>query len=317
MTSFELVKATEINHIYRETALSGQYDMLIISLVHQDIEMIKYIANNLNRFIKGSFVLIVHANGQSINENDLPPWCWLARDTIKTIHTTPSLLHALTSCIKTAFQTIDFINCMYVSSGSVFFREFVVPTQPAVHASSHEDIFFPETKFTYTMPIPIDYLGKCAEYLLENGGVNYGGWQYKHYSPSGMDIDTDIQEIIKKRPEIKFIKGSHLPGMVFPQEVCKMLLEDVNKYFSKAIIRKYALEEILPSTYSYYYALQHGLPIKRNVVYYNWLHQYIMTDINFIEHLPTICPEAYAVVKVPYDLKNPIREHYKGVTTSL
>lgn len=312
MDSFTLVKATHIDHIYRETRPSGHYDMLIISLVHQDIDMIRYIANNLKRFVKGSFILIVHANGHSVNENDLPPWCWLARDTIKTTHPTTSLLHAMTSCIKTAFETIDFINCMYVSSGSVFFRDFVVPTQPAVHASSHEDIFFPEKKFTYTMPIPIEHLGKCAEYLLEKGGVHYQGWQYKYYTPSGMDVDKDIQEIIKKRPEITFIKGSHSPGMVFPQEVCKMLLDDINEYFLKENIHRYCLEEILPSTYSYCYALQHGLPIKRNVVYYNWLHQYIMTDITFIESLPKKCPEAYAVVKVPYDLKNPIREYYKG-----
>jgi hypothetical protein len=312
MNSFELVKATEIHHTYRDTALSGHYDMLIISLVHQDINMIKYIANNLNRFIKGSFVLIVHANGQSVNENELPPWCWLARDTIKTTHPTSSLLHAMTSCINTAFQTINFINCMYVSSGSVFFRDFVVPTEPTVCASSHEDIFFPDKNFTYTMPIPIEYLGKCAEYLLQKGGVNYGGWQYNHYTPSGMDTDTDIQEIIKKRPDITCIKGSHVPGIVFPQEVCKMLLEDVNEYFSKGIIRRYSLEEILPSTYSYWYAAKNSIQIKRNVVYLNWLHQYNMTDIKFIENLPTKCPEAYAVTKVPYDLKNPIREYYKG-----
>jgi hypothetical protein len=127
-----------------------------------------------------------------------------------------------------------------------------------------------------------------------------------------MDLDKDIQKIIKKRGDIKFIKGSHAPGQIFPYEVCKMLLEDVNEYFLKDNIHTYCMEEILPSTYSYWYAKKNGLQIKRNVVYYNWLDKYIMTDINFIKKIPEKCPEAYAVVKVPYDLTNPIREYFKG-----
>ena len=311
VTSFTHVRATGINHIYRESKPSGTYSMLIISLVHQDVDMIHYIANNLNRFIKGSFILIVHANGVSVNENDLPPWCWLASDTIETTHPTTSLLHAMSSCMATALRTIEFVNCMYVSSGSVFFRDFIVPTEPCVYASSHEGVFFPEKTFTYSLPIPVEYIGKCAEYLIERGGIHYDGWQYKHYFPTGMDNDEDIQNIIKRRDTIKYIKGSHSPGQIFPYIVCKMLTEDLHEYFLKGNTHTYCLEEILPSTYSYWFACKEGIPIRKNVVYYNWLHQYIMTDIKFIENLPSICPDAYAVVKVPYELTHPIREHFK------
>jgi len=311
LVSFDRVRANHIHHVYRDTTPSGHYDMLIVSLVHQSVDMILYMANNMKRFVKGSFLLIVHANGQSINENDLPPWCWLARQTIVTTHPTTSLLHAMTACMATALDHIQFINCMYISSGSVFFREFTVPTEASVHLASHEDIFFPEKNFTYSKPIPIEYLGRCAEYLLEQGGVNYNGWQYKNYFPTGMDLDTEIQDIVKKR-KISYIKGGHVPGQVFPYEVCRQLVEDINEYFLMTPVRSYCLEEILPSTYAYSYALEHGLQVKRNVVYYNWLHQYIMTDIGFIENLPTKCPDAYAVVKVPYELNHPIREHFKG-----
>lgn len=311
VNSFTHVRATAINHIYRESKPSGRYSMLIISLVHQGVDMIHYIANNLKRFIKGSFILIVHANGVSVNENDLPPWCWLASDTIETSHPTTSLLHAMSSCMATALRTIEFINCMYVSSGSVFFRDFIVPTEACVYASSHEEVFFSNKRFTYSSPIPVEHLGKCAEYLIKQGGIHYNGWQYKNYFPTGMDNDDDIQNIIKKRSTIRYIKGSHSPGQIFPYIVCKMLTEDLHEYFIKGNTYAYCLEEILPSTYSYWFACKEGIPIRKNVVYYNWLHQYIMTDINFIENLPSICPDTYAVVKVPYELNHPIREYFK------
>lgn len=307
--SFENSKAKDINHIYRDYLPNGKYDMVIISLVHQDLSMIQYMASNIKRFVNGSFLWIIHANGGSFNENDLPPWVWLSRHVINTIHHTTTLVHAISACIDFAIKNIEFINCMFISSGSVFFREYIVPTKECVSALSHETIFFPDKNFTYTNPIPIEYLGKCADYLIQQGGTNYNGWQYKNYSPYGMDLDEDIQNIIKKR-NVLFIKGSHIPGQVFPYTVCKMLVEDLGKYFSRPNIHTYCLEEILPSTYSYWYAQENNISIQKNVVYMNWIHNYNMDSIQFIEELPSKCPDAYAITKVSYDLNSTVRKQF-------
>jgi hypothetical protein len=299
------------NHIYRNFYPSGKYDMVIISLVHQDFSMVQYMSKNIERFVKGSFIWVVHANGGSYNENDLPSWAWLTRTTLPTIHSTTYLMRAIIPCIDFALEHIEFTNCMYISSGSVFFREYIVPKEESICMSSHETIFFPDKRFTYTEPIPIEYLGNCANYIVSKGGIHYNGWQYNNYFPSGMDQDIYIQEIIKKRG-VSFIKGCHIPGQVFPYTVCKMLVDDGKEYFSKDICYRYCLEEIFPSTYAYSYAIKNNINIQKNVVYCNWLHKYTMDDIPFIESLALKCPDAYAIVKVPCDLTHPVREYLKG-----
>ena len=225
--------ADKIHHIYRNEKPLGQYDMIIITIVHLDFPFVLYMAKNIERFVKGSFIWIIHANGYSMNENDLPSWAWLTRTVITTKHPTTTLLHAMTKCIEFGIQNVQFTNCMFVSAGSVFFRDFNVPKEEHICASSHEDIFFPNNQFTYSYPIPIEHLGKCSEYLIKQGGIHYNGWQYKNYFPYGMDLDNDIQDIIKKRGNIQYIKGSHVPGQIFTYTVCEMLVQDMNEYFIK------------------------------------------------------------------------------------
>jgi hypothetical protein len=140
--------ADKIHHIYRNEKPLGQYDMIIITIVHLDFPFVLYMAKNIERFVKGSFIWIIHANGYSMNENDLPSWAWLTRTVITTKHPTTTLLHAMTKCIEFGIQNVQFTNCMFVSAGSVFFRDFNVPKEEHICASSHEDIFFPNNQFT-------------------------------------------------------------------------------------------------------------------------------------------------------------------------
>ena len=62
-------------NIYRKGAPSGKYDMLIVSLVHQNSGMIRYIVKNLEKYVRGSFIWIAHYNGSDpVDEETLPQW---------------------------------------------------------------------------------------------------------------------------------------------------------------------------------------------------------------------------------------------------
>lgn len=271
---------------YRNTLPQGHYDLIIVSLVHQPPEMLFCMAKNIEKYVKGSFLWIVHYNNsEHIDENALPPWAWLVRNTLVTIRFTSLLGYAVCKTLEFLVDNVTCTNVMTLSSGSAFFREYQVPKIPKVQIISHESFFEPSKLFEHTEPIPIEHLGKCVQYLNKKGS---GGWQYA----TGCDKDIRFHEYLKKR-NFTHIRGGQWSGQVWPFDVAKMLVEDsmsmandISLEESQYII--YAFEEILLATYAHNYAVQRGIPIEEGEVIINWAFYYDIKDIKYIEMLRDI-----------------------------
>ena len=112
------IEYTKIIHTYRNTLPFGYYDLIIISLVHQGADILKYMANNISKYVKGNFIWIVHYNNEEhIDETTLPPWAWLVRDTIKTSSISSRLLlMAINQILKFALVNVTSKNIMTLSS---------------------------------------------------------------------------------------------------------------------------------------------------------------------------------------------------------
>lgn len=302
------IEHTNIYNTYRNYLPSGSYDMAIISLVHQGNDMIKYMAGNIERFVKGKYIWIIHYNGnEHVDENSLPEWVWIVRDSIKTTHGGVSLLQGLGKCLKLAHDNITFINCMVFSSGSMFIREYIVPLKETICAESHEDGFNPNINLLHVSPIPIKYLGSGGKYLLDR---NHSTWQYGH-DVGGFDKDIEAHMILRKRG-FEYTKGCQSSGQVFPYVVSKMLADDLYILSSRPFYSHYCQEEILPSTYSYWYSQLCDIPIQKTTVCINWEYNYEIDSLDYVELIHDTMPNAYAVCKVTYDLNNPVRTFYAG-----
>lgn len=95
------IEYTNLWNIYRNTLPSGSYDMVIVSIAHQNAAMVKWQASNLGRYIKGSFLWIVHYNGEEvINENELPPWAWL----VTRYHTDDTWNSDTYACLRKSYE---------------------------------------------------------------------------------------------------------------------------------------------------------------------------------------------------------------------
>jgi hypothetical protein len=299
------IEYTNKFHMYRNTLPSGSYDMVIVSLAHQNAAMVKWQASNLGRFIKGSFLWVVHYNGEEfIDENELPPWAWLVRDTIKTKHGGGTLLHGIGKAIKFALDTVTFINCMTLTMGCVFIRDYQVPTKETICAETHELFFNPRANLLHTSPIPIELLGRTSEWLISAG---HFAWQYG--CRGGLDADRETQAIFLQRG-FEFTKGCQLIGQVFPYEVAKMISHDLLILSVAPFEVTYCQDELFISTYSYWYSFEKDIPIQLNTVATNWEHMYEVSDLGYVDGLLHTNSNAYAVSKVPDDLGNPIRRRY-------
>lgn len=301
-----MLELTNIKHTYRNTLPQGYYDLVIVSLVHQPPEMLLYMANNMEKYVKGSFLWIVHYNNpEHIDENTLPPWVWLVRDTIVTIRFTSLLGYAVCKALEFLVNTVTCTNVMTLSSGSAFFREYQVPKVPKVQIISHESHFEPNKPFEHTEPIPIEYLGNCVQYLNKKGS---GGWQYA----TGCDRDKRFHEYLKKR-NFTHIRGGQWSGQVWPFDVAKMLVEDITSMANDISLKEsqyitYAFEEILLSTYAHNYAVHNQIAIERGEVIIHWAQYYDIKDSKYIDYLRTNVTEGHAVCKLSDCLYDTVRQ---------
>jgi len=296
------IEYTNRFNTYRNTLPSDHYDMVIVSLAHQNAAMVKWQASNLGRFIRGSFLWIVHYNGEEhINENDLPPWAWLVRDTIKTMHGGVTLLHAIGKAMKFALDTVTFINCMTLTMGCVFIRPYQVPTKETICAETHETFFNKDANLLHTSPIPIELLGRTSEWLVSLG---HFAWQYG--CRGGLDADIETHTIFRRRG-FEFTKGCQLIGQVFPYTVAKMISHDLMILSVRPFDITYCQDELFISTYSFWYSYEKDLPIGKTIVATNWEKMYEVNDMSYIHYILSTNPDAYAVSKVPDDLNNSIR----------
>lgn len=287
---------------YRTSHPPTKCDLVIVSLIHQSSETVFSMARNIKKYVKGSFMWIVHYNNpEAIDENDLPEWAWLTRTTTKTDRYSISLMFAINKTLDFVFEnSIKFTNILTLSSSSAFFREFTVPTGEVVCARQH---FFQRKEGPQHDLISTEYAGNCGSYLRSIGST---GWHYgADHAPDkwGADFDTDFQTKVKKR-KFKYFLECQWPGQMFPYEVAKMLNEDVSEIFKKSDQNdedylfsknnRYDYESIYLSTYSCNYARDNNLPIGKCQVITDE-DQYF---INSVEHLREYIYDSCAISSV-------------------
>lgn len=296
---------------------TGNYDMVICTLIHQGPQMVNYMVKNLSRYIRGKFLFIIHYNSEEpLDEEALPEWCWIVRDPIVTKHTNITLALGLNRCIKFALQNINFINCMLISSGSVFIKEYLCPIEPKVCGTCHY-YEFPHQRDAqlHRYPIPTIALGNIEGYYKNilvtpnrraawdwSDMVN-NGWIYPAF-----DKHSELHTILRKR-NIKYIKGSQFPGLVFPYDVAHAVNEDLELIHTDEQISKYnySLDEIIFPTYSYDYSIRKGMVNEYTPVAIDWDNGYHVISIEQLYKVQRDNKHAYALSKVPYDMNHPMR----------
>jgi hypothetical protein len=299
------IELTNIKHIYRDQLPSGHYDLILISLVHQGPEILYYMAENINKYVKGNFIWIVHYNNeQQIDENTLPPWAWLVRDTIKTKHSTRLLLMGINQALKFSLANTTSLNIMLLSSGSAFFRDFIVPSYKKVALISHEVKLDTAGKnYAHIEEIEVRHMGNCTQYLESVGSF---GWQYKH----GGDSDLEFHTLVKNR-KFNYLRGCQWPGQIWPYEVGQMLVTDITVLDNSHLheILRYAPEELYLSTYAYNYAKNNNIRIDFVEVITDWNNGYEINNIHYIDRLRISYEGGSAVSKVPDNIHNPVRQY--------
>ena len=299
------IEYTKINQKYRNTLPFGYHDLIIISLVHQNADMVHYMANNIAKYVKGNFIWIVHYNNEEyIDETVLPPWAWLVRDTIKTSSVSSRLLlMAINQILKFALVNVTSKNIMTLSSGSGFFREFIVPKEETIALISHEINIDPSKNYKHIEEIDVKYMGRCSKYLESVGSF---GWQYAY----GGDSDLEFHSLVRRRG-FRYLRGTQWSGQIWPYEVGKMILEDVSELddSDNHINLKYACEEMYLSTYAHNYAKNNNISIKFNEVIIDWNNGYDIKSIEYIEKLRNNYKLGSAICRLPTIVSSEIRNY--------
>jgi hypothetical protein len=298
------IEYTKINQTYRNTLPFGYYDLIIISLVHQGADMVHYMSKNIEKYVKGNFIWVVHYNNEDyIDENTLPSWAWLVRDTIKTSLSSRLLMMAINQTLKFALVNVTSRNIMTLSSSSGFFREFLVPKEETTALISHELNIDPDRNYKHIQEIDIKYMGACTKYLESVGSF---GWQYAY----GGDLDLEFHSLVRRRG-FKYLLGAQWSGQIWPYEVGKMILEDVSELDDSEnhIDLKYQCEEIYLSTYAHNYAKNNKMPIKFTEVIIDWNNGYHIKNIDYIEKLRNNYKLGSAVCRLPTLVSDKIRAY--------
>ena len=243
--------------------------MIIVSLVHQTVDLLRHLSQIIDKYVKGRFLWIVHFNSEEyVDENTLPDFLWLVRTPIETRGYTPSLTHGICRALEFAGQHITYTNVLLMSSGSSFYRPYTIPTEPYIGLYPNGTLF-DNGDYKFHFPIPMEYIGNFTQYCISR--KNGDGWQYKYF-----DRDHRIQEILKQN-KFKWVCGSQWSGIVFPSAVASHLVRDmkaIEQFDYIPSIPDYPLEEIIFSTYTYNYAIEQSIPILMVETIIDWNCEY-------------------------------------------
>lgn len=266
-------------------------DLVILSLVHQSPEMVYWMIENIRRYVIGSFVWVVHYNGDApLDPSRLPEWVWPVPDPVWTQTYTPRIAYAIAKSIAYAASRTTFTNVLTMSSGSAFFRPYHVPTTERVQFVHYDPQFNPNCPRLHNDIISIDWLGRCSEYLSTHGFSE--PWQF-----GGFDKHTEIHEKLRARG-FKWIMGAQWPGQLIPRVPALQIAEDMVPDGPS-----YVAEEVLLSTYSYNYAREKCLPIWNSEAIIKWGPEYIVSRVETIQAYRRACRTfpglGHLVCKVP------------------
>jgi hypothetical protein len=273
-------------------------DLVIVSLVHQSPEMVEWMARNLQRYVTGSFVWVVHYNGQRpLDRSQLPDWVWVVPDPEWTQTYTTRIAVVLAKCIRYAASRTTFTNLLTMSSGSAFFRPYTVPTTERVQFTTYERLFDANCPRLHLEPIPTTHLGACVPYINARGHT--GSWQL-----GGFDQHTAMHDKLRARG-FQWICGAQWSGQLLPQTPALQFAWDMVEG------PDYVAEEVLLSTYSYNYAREQSLPIWNSEAIIKWDADYIVSRIEMIQEYRRVAKTfpglGHMVCKIPDDPTHYIR----------
>ena len=288
---------------YRDSLPSGTRDLVIVSLVHQSPDMVFYMAKNIEKYVRGSFIWIAHYNNKEpIDERALPPWAWLVRDTVMTEPYARLKTFGIMKAVDFAIANLThFTNVMTLSSGSAFFRTFDVPKNPMISIEGHEKLINPSVKITHAEEIGIEHAGVCCQFLQSHKDFTCL-WQYP-----GCDSDIEFHTLLKNR-KFRYFKGCQWPGQVWPYEVAVMLSVDIGPLYNSESTKQrpyFAAEEIYLATYAYNYAKEHNMEIHLTEVIIDWEHAYCVPNTKRIDYYRNMYSNsAHAICKLSDDIQN-------------
>lgn len=285
---------------YRNFVPRGHYDLVIVSLVHQPSDILFSMMRNIERFVKGNFLWVVHYNNEDpVDETTLPPWMWLVRHPIWTDRSSRTLAHAVTKCLSFALETVSFTNVLTFSSGSMFFREFEVPVRPQVCFLTHTRIFEEVKEPNHESPIPIETIRFTAECLKAMG---IPPWQYG----LGFDQDTGFHHCVRER-KFTHVRGSQWSGQLWPHTVAVWLVEDL-RLLETLPDAKYTCEEIYLATYASNYAERYHMQVGFCVVAIHWGQYYNIEDPLYVELMKEGYHYGYAICRINDSMDHPVRQ---------
>lgn len=274
-------------------------DLVIVSLVHQTPDLVYWMMENIERYVTGSFVWVVHYNGsRPLDPSRLRDWVWPVPTPVATQGYTPTIAYAIARSIQYAASRTSFTNVLTMSSGSAFFRPYTVPITQRVQFPSYEPFFASDCHRVHTDPVSIKHLGRCAEYVQARGFP--GPWQF-----GGFDEHVEMHEKLRTRG-FQWIVGAQWSGQVLPQTPALQFAEDMLPSGPA-----YCAEEVLLSTYSYNYAQTAGLPIWNSEAIIKWGPEYLVSQIETIQSYRRVCRTfpgmGHLVCKIPDDPSHYIR----------
>jgi hypothetical protein len=285
---------------YRQTIPQLNADLLIIACVHQGSYMLDYMIRNIDKYVDGSKILVIHVNfHEDIDETTLPPWVWLVRNTIETERFIRSFAHAATECLDFAIKHFTFKNVLTFSSGCAFVRKFPTPKNPVVHCMDSEYLINPGKDYVHIGAIPFSLAGQVGKYLIQN---KHNYWCYPE-----VDKDTDFHDLMRKR-NYQYFKGATWLGMIFPYELAVQFRDDMLTMRNKPN-GKWQCEEVYFSTYAYNYALQNNLELKLQISMLNRDFYYEIEDMKYVDLILNHSKfnDIYILCKFSENVNDPVR----------
>jgi len=242
--------------------------LAIVSLVHQNRKTVEFMIQNLQLFVKGDFIWILHYNG-SDPLGPLPSWVRRAR----TEDTAPHTRRLADAIIRGLEMALDCDLVMLLSSGTVFVREWVVPSTPIVALTTH-CVFNPRGKndmLAVQRPIPREYPCAYIQQLMDVGELAKQ-WHYPR-----IEQDLYFKSAMVKRGYTHY-RAAQMTGQVWPVEVARRIVADA-PIWTKAPNGNYPCEEVYFSTYAAAYAHEMHLPVLPSIVTIDWSVHYEVTTV--------------------------------------
>jgi hypothetical protein len=265
--------------------------------------MVDYMIENIKKNVIGHYSIFIHYNGtDEINENDYDNYIWFNRNPLKTERFQKSLPIAVIDTMKYAIDHVQTTNFMIISSGSVFYKKYTVPTIEYVGLNNYKNKLKGGRFFNNIFDVK--YIDSQFKKNLEYLQIPL--WQFGH-----IEHDHFLLENIKKR-NFQYITGGQMPGIVIPYDCAHMIVDDFYP-MNYTNNNQYCAEELYFPIYLYNYALIKKLPIHHVETITDWDYDYLLDDIDKIKKIIELNLDGHLLSKIPEDTEHPCRKYLQDL----